>query len=143
MGFDFAGSGVPGVANAAAPASYLDKSSGVVWTNPGSGWQPPLQPSVDNIAAAGNSQATATVLPVALAVNVTTTPSGAGVLLPKAVAGMEISVNNVQNTAGGLKIYPNGTDIINGGGAGAAFTTAIGPIMTILVCFSNGAWWTK
>ena len=144
--FAYIGSGAPNFGGpAAAPAEYLDKATRTVWIWDGvSGiWIPETgtNATLDNIAAAGNNQATATVLPLRTAYNVPTVPAGTGVLLPLSWTGAEIAVNNNQGT-NALLIYPNGTETINAGAAGVALSIAINTI-TILYCFTQGKWYTK
>lgn len=94
----------------------------------------------DSITAAGANQGTATVLSPRMAYNVTTTPSGTGVLLPASVSGAELTVAN--NGANALLIYPNGTEKINALAASAGFSAAAASV-TILYCFTAGQWYTK
>jgi hypothetical protein len=95
----------------------------------------------DGVVAAGATQGTATVLTPKMAYNVSTVGAGQGVLLPPAVAGAVLAVNNNQavNT---LLIYPNGADKINALAAGAGYVAAVSTI-TILYCFTAGQWFTK
>lgn len=145
-GFDYVGSGAPTFGGpAAAPAQYFDKQNRVTWMWDGvTGiWIPSPGTNVpqDNVTAAGNNQATATVLPVATAYNLTTVPASSGVLLPPSWSGAEIAVNNSTATATAL-IYPNGTETINALSAGAGLVMAANTIV-ILYCFTKGKWFTK
>lgn len=96
--------------------------------------------TLDTITAAGTNQGTAFVLPARMAYNVTSTPSGTGVLLPASVAGAELAVNNIGGLA--LLVYPNGTETINTTGAGVALSCANNTV-TIFYCFTAGKWYTK
>jgi hypothetical protein len=91
--------------------------------------------SQGKIAAAGTNQAGATPITQAL-VNVTTTGSGAGVVLPPAKAGMQVNVAN--NGANTLTVYGNGSDTIGG----AASTTITAATMLLFFCAVNGNWLT-
>lgn len=74
----------------------------------------------DAIAAAGTTQGTATVL-TAMQNRVTTATNGSaqGVVLPAAVAGMNIEVMNA--AAAWINVYPAGADQINANGASAPY----------------------
>ncbi len=82
----------------------------------------------DGISAAGTTQAGATPL-TALYNRVTTVASGAGVSLPAtsglllAGACLAVTVVNAQGT-NALKVYPAGSEVIEGGSAGGAFSVA-------------------
>jgi hypothetical protein len=141
--FNYVGSGAPAFGGpAAAPALYLDKSNRVIWVWDGvTGiWIPEVgtNVSLDTITALGTNQATATVLPLATAYNITSMASATGVLLPASWTGAEIAVNNNTATANG-KIYPLGAETING----AASLTMAANTIVILYCFTKGAWFTK
>jgi hypothetical protein len=71
------------------------------------------------ISAAGTTQATATVITKEINV-VPTVATGAGVVLPTAVAGMVITITNT--SANSLLVYPAVNGIINALAANAAFT---------------------
>lgn len=144
--FAYVGSGAPTFGGpAASPAEYLDKATRTVWIWDGvSGiWIPETgtNAALDNVTAAGANQATATVLPLRTAYNLTTVPSATGVLLPPSWTGAEIAVNNNTATANAL-IYPNGTETINAAGAGVGLVMAANTIV-ILYCFTQGKWFTK
>ncbi|TAL08283.1 MAG: hypothetical protein EPO02_13350 [Nitrospirae bacterium] len=96
------------------------------------------------VATAGTNQATATPITQAM-VNFTsgTGNSTAGGTLMAAFAGLQISVGINITATQTMAVYPAGTDTINGVGGGAAFTTAPAPNITIFMCFTNGAWFTK
>lgn len=145
-GFDYVGSGAPTFPGPASqPCDYFDKVSRNIWVWDGlSGiWIPSsgLNVPVDNITAAGNNQATATVLPLATAYNITTMPASSGVKLPPSWTGAEIAVNNNTATATGL-VYPFGTETINALGAGAGLVIAAN-FVTVFFCFTQGKWFTK
>jgi hypothetical protein len=73
---------------------------------------------------------------------ITTAAAGSGVLLPPAIRGMEVVIDN--NGANATQVFGSGTDTINGtaGATGVALAVdTVGP--TIYFCFSNGAWRTK
>jgi hypothetical protein len=70
-------------------------------------------PSVDaTVTAAGTTQGDATALTKAVSI-VTTATSNQGVKLPTAAAG--ISATIVNTTAVTIKVYPNTSDVIDGG----------------------------
>ena len=99
-----------------------------------------LSSAADNIAAAGTTQANAT--PIYNNFNrITTAATGSGVLLPPSVSGMNITVlvGGIAGTT--FKVWPNGTDTINGGGAGAAYTvTKASASIADFYCATAGAW---
>jgi hypothetical protein len=72
-----------------------------------------------SISAAGSSQGTATAITKEINV-VSTVASGAGVVLPTAVAGMVITITNT--SANSLLVYPATGGIINSLATNAAFT---------------------
>jgi hypothetical protein len=99
-------------------------------------------------ASTTNTQAAATPITQAM-VQVNVTSANNAVALPKAVAGLQITVNvGTGNIAGNtpLNVYPqNGSgDTINGGAANAALAVTL-PLAapTIFFCFVSGAWTTK
>lgn len=146
-GFDYIGSGAPTFGGPAdAPAEYFDKVGRVlyVWDGTSGRWipEPGTNAAYDGIAAAGTSQATATVLASnGTAFNVSTVASGTGVQLPSSWSGAEIAVNNNQavNT---LDIYPASGEKINALSTNAAYSAAVSTV-TILYCFTAGQWFTK
>ena len=75
------------------------------------------------VSAAGTTQGTATVLAKEINV-VSTVASGAGVVLPTAVAGMVLIVNNTN--ANTLNVYPAAGGVINSGAVNAAYTHSTG-----------------
>ena len=98
--------------------------------------------ATDGITATpGASQATALLLTAPLN-RITTAAVGSGVLLPPAIRGMEVVIDN--NGANPTTVFASGTDTINGtaGATGVALAVdTVGP--TIYFCFSNGLWRTK
>lgn len=98
--------------------------------------------SLDGIAAAGTTQGTATVLPPRMMYNVTSGGNNAAVLLPPSVSGAEITVLNNQGSGNNTQVFPNGTDKINTGAAGASFLAAPS-VATIFFCATAGQWFTK
>jgi hypothetical protein len=64
------------------------------------------------------------------------------VVLPAAVPGMEISVIVQNIVAASVAVFPNGTDTINAGGAGAS-VAAVKNAVTMFYCGVAGQWWTK
>lgn len=78
------------------------------------------------IAAAGNSQATATALVTEINVVATATGTSAdGVQLPKAVTGRVVTIYN--NTAATIEVWPATGDTVEGGSANAE---AVAPTLT-------------
>jgi len=75
------------------------------------------------ISAAGSTQGTATAITKEINV-VSTVASGAGVVLPTAVAGMAITITNT--SANSLLVYPATNGIINSLSANVAYTQASG-----------------
>lgn len=92
------------------------------------------------VTAAGTTQGTATVLTAASLVNVTTGTSNQGVLLPASagLVGKTIQVYNFTGAA--LKIYPNGTETIDGGSASAAVTLSAANRGVSFLCLVAGNW---
>jgi len=78
-----------------------------------------LRSVATGIAAAGTEQANATVITKEINV-VSTVESGAGIVLPTAVAGMVITITNT--SANSLLVYPAANGIINSLSANAALT---------------------
>lgn len=130
--------GVVSVAAATAPTSgqVLTATSGTTAT-----WQTPSA-GTDSITtavtAAGTVQGNATVLTTTLN-NVTTVAAGTGVILPTTAAGLRIVVRN--GGANTLKVYPTGTTTINAGGAGVAFSLAVGGVLEF-IAMSSTTWYT-
>jgi hypothetical protein len=97
--------------------------------------------SQGNVAAAGNSQGTATPITQGM-VNITSGgASPAGATLPVAKPGLQISVG-VNNGANNAQIYGNGSDTI-GSTAGSVGVTQSANSITIYMCFVAGAWIIK
>jgi hypothetical protein len=71
----------------------------------------------------------------------TVATGGDSVLLPKSVAGMEITVMNGTG-ATSMNIFPFSGDTINALTANVAFAAAGGTV-TIFYCFTAGQWYTK
>jgi len=90
------------------------------------------------ISAAGTVQANATVLAKSINV-VSTVASGAGVVLPVAVAGMRITVMNT--SANSLAVYPAASGIINSQVANVAYTQPAGARLDF-VSISTTQWYT-
>jgi len=81
-----------------------------------------LTTSVDaTVTAAGTTQGGATALTKAVSI-VTTATANQGVVLPTAAAG--ISATIVNTTAVNIKIYPNTSDVIDGGTVNVAVNLA-------------------
>jgi hypothetical protein len=81
------------------------------------------------ISAAGTVQGNATAITKEMNV-VSTVASGAGVILPTAVAGMVISITNT--SANALLVYPATGAAINSGSANAAYTHSAGATLQYL-----------
>jgi hypothetical protein len=91
----------------------------------------------ESLAAAGSDQAGAGAISDAVC-NVTAADGTKGVVLPAAKAGRVFYVYNSVAT-NGLKIYPAGTETINGGSGGAAVTIE-GKTLAVFVCPADGNW---
>lgn len=91
----------------------------------------------ESLAAAGSSASDAGEITDAV-VNVTAADGTKGVVLPAALAGRIFYVYNAVAT-NGLKIYPDGTETINGGTGGAAVTIE-GKTLATFVCPADGNW---
>lgn len=89
------------------------------------------------VAAAGTTQGGATQLTAALN-NVATGTANQGVILPAAVPGTRVVVNNA--TGATIKVYPQGTGTIDGGSASAAQTLTSAHRGAEFFCFVAGAW---
>jgi hypothetical protein len=86
--------------------------------------------SVDTgISAAGTAQGNATAIAKEINV-VSTVASGAGVVLPTAVAGMVVSITNT--SANALLVYPATGAAINTGSANAAYSQPAGATLQYL-----------
>jgi len=91
------------------------------------------------VAAAGSAQGDAAALIEGF--NIVTGANGTvGVILPTAVAGMEVIIKGT--TSGVLKVYPAGSGIINALSASAAISLASGVIPAIFVASSATQWYT-
>ncbi len=91
------------------------------------------------VAAAGNSQGTATALTTHIS-EVTGSDGTKGVVLPASVAGLEIAViNTVAGSA--LKVYPPSGSQIDALGANAALSLA-GAKSVILRCTTSTQWYS-
>ena len=90
------------------------------------------------ISAAGTTQGTATALTKEINV-VNAVASGAGVILPVAVAGMVIIINNT--SANTLAVYPTSGGIINSGLTNAAYSHVSGASLQYYAT-SSAQWYT-
>lgn len=143
-GFDYIGRGAPTFGGpAVAPAEYFDIVGRViyVWDGVSGRWlpEPGTNSSLDNVAAAGTTQVTATpITGTPTAINVTTVAAGTGIALFPSWTGAEITINNNQGT-NALLVYPNGAETVNGNPSVSI------PINSILIfyCFTAGKWFTK
>ena len=81
------------------------------------------------ISAAGTAQGNATAITKEMNV-VSTVASGAGVILPTAVAGMVISITNT--SANSLAVYPATSAAINTGSANAAYSQPAGSTLQFI-----------
>lgn len=102
--------------------------------------------SQGNIATSGTTAATATQITQGM-VNVTSGGAApAGVTLPFAQAGMQITVNNT-DAATTITVYAqSGTSPLTGSTdtvAGGASTTQATATVIIYMCFVNGSWFVK
>lgn len=98
--------------------------------------------STDNITATPSGTQSNSLLLTTPLNRITTAAAGSGVLLPPAIRGMEVVIDN--NGANAVQVFASGTDTINGtaGATGVALAVdTVGP--TIYFCFSNGLWRTK
>jgi predicted RecA/RadA family phage recombinase len=94
---------------------------------------------VSAVTAAGSTIADAAAL--ANGLNIVTGADGTkGVILPVAVAGMQVYVKGV--TAGVLKVYPQSSSVINALSASAAISLASGAVPAIFVASSTTQWYT-
>lgn len=102
------------------------------------GTLPPVPPAqVGIVAKAGGGQATATQLTAAFNTVATVATAADSVVLPAAVQGLEISVQN--DGANSMQVFGLGTDTING----AAAATGVAQAATKLgfyVCHADGKW---
>lgn len=93
--------------------------------------------ALGNVAAAGTTQGGATVLTTQVT-EVATGTSNQGVLLPVSLPGYVFTVFN--GTAATIKVYPSGSEIIDGGSASAAVTLTSAHRGATFYCFTAGAW---
>lgn len=116
-------------------------SSGAWFYDAGVGFAGPLNTvlAVDTVVAAGTNQATATVLAADFN-RLTSVPSGTGVVLPAAKAGMDVLIMN----HGGLpvKVYGAGSDTVDDVAA-ATGVSQMDRSVVLYTCYSNGAWYTE
>lgn len=100
-------------------------------------------------AHAGGGITNAIPITAPLARVTTVASAGDSVQLPLALRGMEVIVVN-DAAANAMNVFPQATDTINNGAAGAALSvlaanngavTTVFP--TVFICYSNGAWRTK
>ena len=91
-----------------------------------------------SISAAGSTQGTATAISKEINV-VSTVASGAGVVLPTAVAGMAITITNT--SANSLLVYPATSGIINSLSANAGYTQPAGATLQF-VAPTTTQWYT-
>lgn len=91
----------------------------------------------ENVTATGTTQATAAPL-TATRNNVTTGSANQGVCLPGAKGGRRILVVNA--TGATIKIYPNGSDTIDGGSASASVTLTSAHRGAEFICVGAGNW---
>jgi len=92
-----------------------------------------------SISAAGSTQGTATALTKEFN-QVTTVASGAGVVLPTAVAGMAITI--VNTSANSLLVYPASSAAINALSTNVAYTQANANATIQYVALSSTQWYT-
>jgi len=96
---------------------------------------------VENVTAAGSTQADAATIPskASLALVVAAGDNTKGILLPKASKGKAYFVKN--SGAGGLKVYPSGTNAINALGGSNAITMAANT-SALFVAATSALWYT-
>jgi len=104
---------------------------------------PTIAMNVANPAAAGTNQGNATAITTASPglLHVTGANATVGVALPAAVAGAFYMLKNDDTANAILKVYPNGTDIINALGASNAISLAA-KVACAFFCTTNGQWYT-
>jgi hypothetical protein len=91
------------------------------------------------VAAAGSNQGNAAALSEGF--NLVSAADGTkGVILPAAVAGMQVIVKGT--AAAVLKVYPNTSDVINALSADAAISLASGAIPAIFIAYDATTWYT-
>jgi hypothetical protein len=98
-----------------------------------------LTTSVDaTVTAAGTTQGGATALTKAVSI-VTTATANQGVVLPTAAAGLSATI--VNTTAVNIKIYPNTSDVIDGGTVNVAVNLA--PYSSVQLVAQDGVDWFR
>jgi hypothetical protein len=75
-----------------------------------------------------------------MAVEVASTPSGTGVMLPTNRVGAVVTIRNADG-ANALAVYPQPGGTINGGSVNAAYSLAAGSSVT-LWCSSSTNWYS-
>lgn len=95
---------------------------------------------IDKVTAAGTTQGTATTLNTAGLINVSVGTANQGIILPTSttIVGKKITVYN--NTGATIKIYPFGTETIDGGSASAAVTLTSANRGASFTCVVSGNW---
>jgi hypothetical protein len=89
------------------------------------------------VAAAGTVQGDAAAITEGF--TLVTGSTNAGVILPSAVAGMQVIIKN--NVGGNMKVWPNTSDAINAGGANNAYTMAT-LTSALFVAYDATTWYT-
>ncbi len=105
---------------------------------------PTISDNSQSPAAAGTNQggATAITVPAPGVIHATGANGTAGIALPAATAGAIYHVKNDDTANAILKVYPNGTDIINALGASNAISMAAKTAATFF-CVTAGQWYTS
>jgi hypothetical protein len=103
-------------------------------------WPASVQPNVvTGIAAAGNSQATATQLTGDINVVASATATSAdGVRLPKAMRGDVVAIYNADD--GAIAVWPFSGDGINALGSNAEYTSMTTGKNALFIAVSDTAW---
>jgi hypothetical protein len=142
MPFDYVGSGAPAIPTPGNfPATYLDKSNGVVYVSSNQGWKEDLFSATDGLTAhAGGGQANATPITTQMARFTTVATAADSAVLPSAVPGMSYTVSNAA-AANSMNVFPATGEIINALAANAAFAVAAGKTCEF-VCMKTGQWHT-
>lgn len=142
--FNYTGNGAPvnvPSPGAAAPATYLDKTNGVIYVNSGQGWKEDLFSAVDGLVAhAGGGQGSATPITTQMARFTTVATAADSAVLPVSVPGMSYTVSNAAAT-NSMNVFPATGEIINALAANAAFAVAAGKTCEF-VCMKAGQWHT-
>lgn len=107
----------------------------------GSSGQFPVELATDSVAAAGSTQAAATLL-TGVMNRVTTATAGTafGVKLPASAAGLDIIVENHSGVA--LQVYGSGTDTIDDV-ATATGVVQMDSSVVIFTCYGGGRWYSN